>query len=198
MSKAYSSEKTRKLVLLSLFVATLLVLDLTQIGLIRLPTGSVTTMHIPVIICGVLMGPIYGGIAGGAFGLISMFEATFRPGGPVDMMFSPFSSTNPVGSVIMCILPRILIGVVAGLLFTAIKKIDKTNIFAVGISAVVATAIHTFSVVMLLWSFFKDMKFKDIFTTILILNATIEMALALLLSILICLPLLKYFKKQKV
>lgn len=188
MSKAYSSEKTRKLVLLSLFVAILLVLDLTQIGLIRLPTGSVTTMHIPVIICGILMGPVYGGIVGGVFGIISMFEATFRPGGPVDMMFSPFSSSNPVGSVVMCILPRILIGVVAGLLFSVLKKIDKTNIFAIGISAVIATAVHTFSVLFFLWAFFKALELNAIISVIISLNGSIEVGSALILSILICLP----------
>jgi len=68
------------------------------------PAGSATTMHIPAIIAGVLEGPVVGALVGAIFGFFSFTRATI----PI--------FKNPV----IAFLPRILIGVVAFLVFRAL------------------------------------------------------------------------------
>jgi len=177
-----------------MLIAILAVLDLTGIGLIRLPIVSITIMHIPVIIGAILMGPLYGGILGGAFGLISMLEATFRAGSPIDMLFSPFTTTNIAATLIMCFVPRILIGVVAGLLFNFISRYDTKRFLAIGISAVAASVTHTLLVLGMLWAFFSAIPFSAVFGTIIGLNGSIEIILAGIIAIAVCKPLLKILK----
>ena len=67
---------TRWLVGVAMFVALQMVLQLTGIGLIPLPLIRATTLHIPVIVGAVLLGPLAGAILGGTFGLCSMWTAT--------------------------------------------------------------------------------------------------------------------------
>ena len=126
MSK--SSGKTRELVQLSLLIALEAVLAFTPLGFIMIPPIAITILHIPVIIGAVLMGPAKGGILGGAFGILSMIKATFFAASPADILFSPFLSGVPVQSLVMCVLPRILLGVLAALLFRLLKGITKETL----------------------------------------------------------------------
>ncbi len=67
---------TRWMALLAMMVAVELVLVATGIGLIPLPVIKATTLHIPVILGAVLLGPLAGGILGAVFGLSSMWINT--------------------------------------------------------------------------------------------------------------------------
>ena len=60
-----ANERTRKMVQLSLLIALEAVLALTPLGFVPLGFTRATTMHIPVIIGAILMGPMQGGILGG-------------------------------------------------------------------------------------------------------------------------------------
>ena len=89
---------TRWLVLLALFVAIEIFLNVTGIGLIPLPLIKASTLHIPVIIGAVLMGPLAGGILGGVFGLCSIWSNSTAPG-LLSFAFSPFLATSAAGAV---------------------------------------------------------------------------------------------------
>ncbi len=189
---------TKKLIQLSLFIALLVVLDLLNIGMIRIPPVSITIMHIPVIVGAILLGPISGGILGAAFGIISMIEATFRPGSPVDMLFSPFSSPNPLLSAVMCLVPRILLGLIAGYVFLLLKRLFKErdkNAVSVIVTAVFSTACHTALVLGSLSLFFDALPFKEIFGIIIGTNGLIEIAAAAFLSVTLVIPLAKTIKR---
>ena len=68
------------MVQLAFLLAIMVILTFTPLGFIMLPSGAITIMHIPVIIGAVTMGPLYGGILGGSFGLLSMIKATVIAG----------------------------------------------------------------------------------------------------------------------
>ena len=180
-----SRSKTIRLAQLGMLVAILIILDLTGIGLIRTPLTAFTIMHVPVIIGAITLGPAAGAFLGGTFGVISMLEATFKPSGVSDMAFSPFLSGNPIGSLIMCIGCRILLGLAAGLLFKYISKLDKTNVVAAVVSSAVATLIHTFTVLCSLWLFFPELglSFKAVLGAIAALNFPIELITAVIFAI---------------
>lgn len=140
------SQKTKWLSLLALMVAIELVLFMTGIGLIPLPIIKATTMHIPVILGAILLGPVGGGILGGVFGLCSIWANTTTPN-LVSFAFSPFLSTTGLKGALSAIWIalgcRILIGVVAGLFWKLLKKVDMDDYPALPITAMVGSLTNT-------------------------------------------------------
>jgi len=192
MSK--SSGKTRELVQLSLLIALEAVMTFTNLGFIMVPPISITTLHIPVIIGAILLGPTKGGILGGAFGVFSMIKATFFAASPADMLFSPFLSGAPVQSLVMCVVPRILLGVFAALLFRLLKKITKETL-AIGIAAILSTVLHSVMVLGSMWLFFNAMPLRDVFVTVASLNCIAETIAAGVIGVAVCKPLLSFLRR---
>ena len=123
---------TRGLVLLALFVAIEIFLNVTGIGLIPLPLIKASTLHIPVIIGAGLMGPLAGGVLGGVFGLCSIWSNSTAPG-LLSFAFSPFLATSAAGAVKTIWIAfgcRVLIGVVAGWLWIILKKLRVNDLVA--------------------------------------------------------------------
>ena len=187
---------TRKLTQLALLIAIQLILSFTPLGFIILPgMVSITIMHIPVIVGGIVMGPMYGGILGLVFGLLSMYKATTAATSVVDQAFSPFLSGAPVQSIIMCIVPRVLLGVVAALLFRALEKRIKSKGLAIAISAAVASVMHTVLVLGCLWALFDSLPLKSVFLTLVTVNGFSEIAVAVIVAVGVCRPLLRLTNK---
>lgn len=117
----------RQLVVAALLGALVVVLELLGIGRIPMPTGvAATILHIPVILGGVVEGPIVGALAGFFFGLFSYL----RPSNPI------FSDP------LVAFLPRLLIGVVAYYLYKALKE----SRIAVAVAAIGGTLTNTVGV----------------------------------------------------
>ena len=192
MSK--STSKTRQLTQLSLLIALEAVMAFTPLGFIMIPPISITILHIPVIIGAILMGPTYGGILGGAFGVLSMIKATFFAASPADLLFSPFASGAPVQSAVMCIVPRILLGVAAALLNQLLRQVTK-DIAAMAVSSILATLLHSVMVLGAMWLFFQAMPLRDVFVTVASLNCIVEMLAAGVVGTAVCKPVMAYLRK---
>ena len=136
---------TRWLVLLALFVAIEIFLNVTGIGLIPLPLIKASTLHIPVIIGAVLMGPLAGGVLGGVFGLCSIWSNSTAPG-LLSFAFSPFLATSAAGAVKTIWIAfgcRVLIGVVAGWLWIILKKLRVNDLVALPVVGAVGALTNT-------------------------------------------------------
>ncbi len=148
---------TRTLTILGILTAIELIVCFTPLG--SLPIGPIvaTLSHIPVIITGVLLGPVAGAYMGAIFGLSSFIVNTMMPT-VTSFIFTPFYSVGQVSgnpwSLVICFVPRILLGVVAGLLFRAIAARDKRKYAAYTVSAVAASLVHTVLVLGGLYLFF--------------------------------------------
>ncbi len=142
------SKKTnvRKIAFLAMLAGILLVMGMTGIGFIPLPVIKATTMHIPVILGAILLGPGAGAILGGVFGLCSIWANTTSPG-LLSFAFSPFMSTT--GFIGVCkalwigLGCRILFGAIAGWLWKLLKRWLSKDLLALPITAVIATLCHT-------------------------------------------------------
>lgn len=196
--------KTLRLAQLAMLVALEIILTFLPIGMIMVPPVAITLMHIPVIVGAVLLGPLHGGILGGTFGVCALIKATTAAVSPMDMAFSPFLSGKPLESVILCIVPRILLGVVAAYLFILLKKIFKNEVASIITAAIVSTAFHTVSVLGLMLLLFRDIALEGgvtlvaVFGTVVTLNGLLEMGAAALIATAICKPLLSYQRKRYV
>ncbi|MFV0353380.1 MAG: ECF transporter S component [Oscillospiraceae bacterium] len=187
--KAHSS--TRKLVQFSLLLAIEIILGVTPLGFIMVPPVSITLMHIPVIIGSIVMGPMYGMLLGGSFGIISLLKAIFSAVSPIDLLFNPIVSGNPVASVVMSVLPRIILGLLPALLFNLLNKKLKHRTITIGISAIASTVVHTLLVLLFLFLFFSAIPLITVLTTILTLNVGLEILVAAVIAIPVCRALLR-------
>ena len=86
---------TRWMVSVALMAAIVIVLANTPLGMIQLPIIKATTVHIPVIIGAILLGPKAGAILGFVFGMCSMLSNTMAPT-LLSFAFSPFMSTSGI------------------------------------------------------------------------------------------------------
>ncbi|MGN0305149.1 MAG: ECF transporter S component [Lachnospiraceae bacterium] len=137
---------TRWMVTVALMMAVVILLANTPLGLIQLPIIKATTVHIPVIVGAIVLGPLAGGILGATFGVCSMINNTLSPA-LLSFAFSPFLSTTGIPGAIkalwISIGCRILLGVAAGWLWILLKKLGMNRNIALVAVGFVASMFHT-------------------------------------------------------
>ncbi len=140
---------TRWMVCVALMAAIVIVLANTPLGMIQLPVIKATTVHIPVIIGAILLGPLAGGILGGVFGICSVISNTMAPT-LLSFAFSPFMSTTGLPGVLkalwIAVGCRILIGVVAGWLWRMILHFHWNQTICLPIVGFVGSMVNTITV----------------------------------------------------
>ncbi|WP_288876393.1 ECF transporter S component [uncultured Allobaculum sp.] len=151
-----NKQKTRNMAFFAMFLAIELILTLTPLGYIRIPGLAITLLHIPVVVCGILMGPGWGAALGLVFGLTSIWNATMQPS-ITSFVFSPFVTVGGISgnwtSLIIALVPRILLGAISGWLYELFAKKINRPLSAL-LAAVIATFCHTLMVlglIALLW-----------------------------------------------
>ena len=158
-----SMSKTKGLVQMAIFAALIVVLAFTPfIGYIPLGFTRATIIHIPVIMGSLMLGPKRGAALGGVFGLTSFINNTINPT-LTSFVFTPFYSlgeySGGIGSLIICFVPRILIGVVPFYVYRLVKKLSKNNgvssvgLIAAGLSGALT---NTLLVMNLIFVFFRN------------------------------------------
>ena len=140
---------TRWMVSVALMAAIVIVLANTPLGMIQLPIIKATTVHIPVILGAILLGPGAGAILGAVFGICSLVSNTMAPT-LLSFAFSPFLSTPGIPGALKAIWIsvgcRILIGVVAGWLWVLFTKIKLNQFIALPIVGFVGSMVNTITV----------------------------------------------------
>ena len=124
------SKKTQYMTSMALFLAIEIILVVTPFGYIPIGPLNATTMHIPVIIAGIILGKKAGAELGFVFGLTSMIKATIQPG-ITSFCFSPFVTIGTISgnykSLLIAFVPRILLGYLAGLIFEIMENKGHEN-----------------------------------------------------------------------
>lgn len=126
-------KKTKSMVLFSVFASIIFIQTLVPfLGFIPLGVMNATIIHITVAIGAIILGFKYGAGLGFVFGLASMYKNTILPN-PTSFCFSPFipmldGNSGGIRSLIVCFVPRILVGVVAYCVYKYFKKKNKINI----------------------------------------------------------------------
>lgn len=138
---------TRWMVSVALMAAIVVILANTPLGMIQLPVIKATTVHIPVIIGAIILGPLAGGILGGVFGVCSLLSNTMTPSllsfafSPVIYTSSPFVAHPSVGGTLATIWIsvgcRICIGIAAGWLYIGLRKLMKNKTWQMPLLAIV-------------------------------------------------------------
>lgn len=146
-----------------ILIAVELLMSFTFLGYIHMPPLSVTIAYIPVIIAGALFGPVESAITGFVFGLSSMYKASAAYVMDADMVFSPFLSGFPAGSLWLSIGSRTLFGLLIGLAFMLASKSRHKRLWRIVVS-VFATKLYEFWVYLAMGIFFPEAGYDYTYT----------------------------------
>ncbi len=159
-----STQKVRGLVQVALFAAIIVVMaSVPFLGYVPLGFMRATIIHIPVIIGSIILGPAKGAILGGIFGLTSLVVNTTTPN-ITSFVFTPFYSLGDThgnfASLIVCFVPRILVGVVPFFVYRAFKKLlgstPARRTICLGIAGFAGSMTNTLLVMNLIFVFFGN------------------------------------------
>ena len=110
--------KTYRLVIRAILTAIIILQTMVPfLGFIPIGITSLTIIHITVIVAAIVLGTKDGMFIGLVWGIFTIIRAFTSPTTPLDITVF----TNPIISV----LPRVLVGLVAGILFTGLYRKTK-------------------------------------------------------------------------
>lgn len=137
---------TRWLTSVALMAAIVILLANTPLGMIQLPIIKATTVHIPVILGAILLGPAAGAVLGAVFGICSMISNTMAPT-LLSFAFSPFMSMTgimgAVKAVWISVGCRVMIGVVAGWVWILLRKMKVNHLAALPVTGFIGSMTNT-------------------------------------------------------
>ena len=215
MTKSKTSSKFKmtlfKMIFTAMLAALIILMTFTGIGYIPIGPLKLTVNVLPVAIGAVFLGPAYGAVLGLVFGLSSFFTCF-----GMDALGTILMGVNPFLLFIMCVVPRILCGLLPGLLFKAFPKSSSGQLIGSVACCALTPALNTVGFLSLMWWFFgvsftTDPKVLDLLATwgvtdpvnsVFVLfalfagtNALIEIATCLVLGTAICKALFIVEKK---
>ena len=128
-TRAARSESIRGMALTAMFVAIILLMNLTPLGYLDLPLIKATLIHVPVIIGSILLGPRKGAFLGLVFGLTSLVKNTMTPS-VLSFAFSPLipvpgTEHGSPWALAVSLLTRVLVGAAPGLLYRGLRAVSR-------------------------------------------------------------------------
>ncbi|KRN02422.1 hypothetical protein FD13_GL001875 [Levilactobacillus senmaizukei DSM 21775 = NBRC 103853] len=140
--------KTFRLVIDALLMAIVLLQNILPfLGYIPLGPFSMTLIGLTVIIAAIALGPADGLIIGTFWGLITFIRAFTWPSSPV----APLVFTNPLISI----LPRLLMGLLAGIVYLWVRRHWHREALAMRLAAATGALVNTVLVMGLIYVFYQ-------------------------------------------
>ena len=132
-----------------------IVVIFTVFNIANIPVGPIvaTVYHVPVIIGAVLLDTRAGAILGGAWGILNFWLAI--SGQTTDIVALTAISENPFGYFCVSFLPRLAVGIVAGLLGGLFRK--KNSAVGYAVTGAVGSLTNTVGYLGLLYLLFKQL-----------------------------------------
>ncbi|MDD4422446.1 MAG: ECF transporter S component [Eubacteriales bacterium] len=109
--------RTLHLSLLAMLSAIIVLMAFTPLGYLKVGLVEITFLTVPVVIGAIILGPLDGAILGAVFGLTS-FAQCFG----TSAFGAAILGISPVFTFIVCLVPRILIGIISGYLSKWLEK----------------------------------------------------------------------------
>lgn len=210
MHTEFNGNKILRMAQFSILIAIEALFCFTPLGSLPAIGPIVATLAmVPVIITAILLGTRAGTAMGAIAGLFSFLVWTFTPPSPIPaFLFTPFYSLGEFqgnfGSLLICFVPRILVGTVAGAVHSALTKAaPKKDILSMGAAAALGSLTNTFGVMFGIWLFFGKQYSSIAGTTMLAaIGATVltsglpEALVCVILCTAVCKPLKVLLEKR--
>ena len=146
------NQKTLRLTVAGMLIALEIIMAFTPIGYLKIGLLSITFMTVPVIIGAVTNGLWMGAVLGLTFGVTSFVQCF-----GMDAFGTTLFGLNPIGTFIMCVCTRTLMGFLCALIYKGLSKTKAPAGVQVGVSAFSAPFLNTaFFVPCLILIFWKS------------------------------------------
>ncbi len=139
----------RKMAQLAILIAIMLIFAFTPLGYFKTAGVEITFMVLPVAIGAIVVGPAGGAILGGVFGITSFIQC-FGSSAFGAMLLG----INPIFTFITCLVPRVLCGWLAGWIFRALQKVDKTKLVSYCVASLSTALLNTVFFILSITVFF--------------------------------------------
>lgn len=153
MTNYNSKKKLNAMVKLAILIAIMLIMNYTPLGYLRIGTLAISFMGIPVAVGAAMLGPWAGAALGLVFGLTS-FAQCFG----VDPFGTFLFDSNPFAMVVICIVTRVLMGLLAGIIFKAMQRGNAAKKLSYAVTGVSGAVLNTVLFLGFLWIFFNGME----------------------------------------
>lgn len=108
-------EKTSRMAQLALLLAVVLLMAFTPLGYLNVGPLSITFLVVPVVIGSIVLGAKAGCFLGAVFGLTSLAQCF-----GINAFGTALMAINPAATVLVCLLPRVLVGLLSWLVYRAL------------------------------------------------------------------------------
>lgn len=153
-NKGMNMASVLNLTLTAIFLAIIIVMSFTPIGYLKVGTIEISLLAIPVAMGAALLGVGGGALLGLAFGVTSLIQCF-----GMSAFGTALFGINPALTVILCIVPRILVGVASALVYKMLKnKNVQANVSSLA-SFLTAAVVNTVLFVGLFIVFFGNTDF---------------------------------------
>ena len=145
--------------IVAFLIAIMLILGFTPLATIQIGIFAVTLIGIPLAIAACLYGPYFGALIGLVWGIISLIQGItgYGDANGFGLLLLAYS---PLGFVITCIVPRVLTGFLAGLIYKINTKWDKKGRIN---SIITCTLVPIFNTTFFMSSFVAFFYFSDFY-----------------------------------
>lgn len=148
-NKKLSKSKILSLTENAMLAAILVMMAFTPVGYLQIGLVKMTFIMIPVAVGAITLGEKSGAFLGLVFGITSFVQCF-----GLDIFGTTLMSINPIYTFIMCIVPRVLMGYLCGLVFKGLARFKKG--IAVVIASLSAPIFNTVFFMSLLMLFFGN------------------------------------------
>lgn len=130
------------MVIVAVLAALLIIMTVTPIGYIPIGPLAVTINMVPVAIGAVILGPSGGAALGLIFGITSFANAAGVLGAP-SAVGTALMGVNPFLTAIVCIIPRVLEGFIAGLICRGLGRTRLPKMFDYAVTGFATAFLNT-------------------------------------------------------
>lgn len=198
LNRRRNNEKTKKIALTASLIAITIVMSFTPVGYLTVGVISITFLPIPVAIGAMVGGISTGTILGLCFGLTSLAHCF-----GMDVFGTTLMSISPIKTIIICIVPRVLMGFVVGLIFKLLQTHKISDAISLPLTSFLTSSLNTLFFVVLLALLFGKTDYLQqygesmvtIIGTLITFNAVIEWVACIVLGSLVTKALRKVLIK---
>ena len=180
----------------AILAALIILMTFTPIGYIPVGPVKMTLMTLPVAVGSIVLGVRSGLILGSIFGLTSFYTCL-----GLDPLGVALMGINPFLTFVMCVVPRVICGVLPALIYKALSKNNtKNTLLAIPVAGASVAILNTVLFLSSMWIFFGSslsdivgVAIDNIFALFALFagtNGLIEIAVNIIVGTAICKPLL--------
>lgn len=134
-----SRERLSYMTKLALLIAVEVVMKLIGLGSVPVGPLYMSFLTVPIAVGAIMLGPSAGALLGGVFGAVSFYDAMTGRSAMTGALFQ----VSPLHTFILCVVTRILMGYLVGVIYQVLSKIDKKGLISIIAASLSAPILNT-------------------------------------------------------